>query len=158
MLIWARGKARGIPSAISARDWARAMRPEIIEPEIILPVTAHAAFQKACHYFGVKKVLTPVDGETFKADVDAVRAAITPNTILLVGSAIQYAHGVVDPISALGELAEEHDLLFHVDACMGGFLLPYFKRLGAPVPDFDFSVPGVTSMSMLRPSGLHAGE
>ena len=132
----------------TARDYSRARRPEIREPELILPVTGHAAFQKAGHYLDVKPVLVAVDPETFKADVEAVRQAITPNTILLVGSAVSYAHGVVDPIRELGQLALEHNLLLHVDACMGGFLLPYFRRLGAPVPDFDFSVPGVTSMSM----------
>jgi glutamate/tyrosine decarboxylase-like PLP-dependent enzyme len=132
----------------TARDYFRARRPEIREPEIILPVTAHAAFQKAAHYLCLKPVLVPVDPETFKADPEAVRQAITPNSVLLVGSAVSYAHGVVDPIRELGQIALEHDLLLHIDACMGGFLLPYFRRLGAPVPDFDFSVPGVTSISM----------
>jgi sphinganine-1-phosphate aldolase len=132
----------------TARDYARARRPEISEPEIVLPFTGHAAFQKAAHYLCLKPVLVPVDPQTFKADPEAVRAAITPNTVLLVGSAVSYAHGVVDPIRELGQIALEHDLLLHVDACMGGFLLPYFRRLGAPVPDFDFSVPGVTSISM----------
>jgi glutamate/tyrosine decarboxylase-like PLP-dependent enzyme len=132
----------------TARDYFRARRPEIREPEIILPVTAHAAFQKAAHYLCLKPVLVPVDPATFKADPEAVRQAITPNTILLTGSAVSYAHGVVDPIRELGQIALEHDLLLHVDACMGGFLLPYFRRLGAPVADFDLSVPGVTSISM----------
>jgi len=132
----------------AARDFARAQRPAVAVPEIVLPVTAHAAFHKACHYLSVRPVLVPVDPTSFIADVDAVRRAITPNTILLVGSAVSYAHGVVDPIPALGRLAQERDLLLHVDACMGGFLLPYFRRLGVDVPPFDFSVPGVTSVSM----------
>jgi len=132
----------------TARDYFRARRPEIREPEIILPVTAHAAFQKAAHYLCLKPVLVPVDPATFKADPEAVRQAITPNTVLLTGSAVSYAHGVIDPIRELGQIALEHDLLLHVDACMGGFLLPYFRRLGAPVADFDLSVPGVTSISM----------
>lgn len=132
----------------TARDYHRAKRPDIRVPEMILPVTAHAAFQKAAHYLDVKPVLVPVDTTTFRADPAAVRAAITANTILLVGSAVSYAHGVVDPIRELGQLALEHDLLLHVDGCMGGFLLPYFRRLGADIPDFDFTVPGVTSMSM----------
>jgi glutamate/tyrosine decarboxylase-like PLP-dependent enzyme len=132
----------------TARDHARAHRPAVTRAEVILPVTAHASFQKACHYLDVQAVLVPVDTATFKADVDAVRQAITPNTVLLVGSAVSYAHGVVDPITALGALALERGLLLHVDACMGGFLLPYFRRLGVDVPAFDFSVPGVTSMSM----------
>ena len=132
----------------TARDYSRARRPEIHEPEMVLPVTAHAAFHKAAHYLCLKPVVVPVDPETFKADPEAVRGAITANTILLVGSAVSYAHGVVDPIRELGQVALEHGLLLHVDACMGGFLLPYFRRLGAPVVDFDFSVPGVTSISM----------
>ncbi len=132
----------------TARDYARAHRPEIKEPEIILPETGHAAFQKAGHYLCVKPVIVPVDPETFRADPEEVRKAITPNTILLVGSAVSYAHGVVDPIRELGQIALDHGLLLHVDACMGGFMLPYFRRLGAPVPDFDLSVPGVTSISM----------
>lgn len=132
----------------TARDYARAKKPEIKDPEMILPVTAHAAFHKAAHYLGVKIVPTPVDPETYKADVKAVEQAITPNTILIVGSAVSYAHGVLDPIPAMGKLALENNILFHVDGCIGGFMLPYFKRLGAQVEDFDFSVPGVTSISM----------
>ncbi len=132
----------------TARDYHREKRPEIREPEMVLPVTAHAAFHKAGHYLGVEPVLVPVDPRTFRADVDEVRRAITKDTILVVGSAVSYAHGVVDPIPALGELALEHGLWLHVDGCMGGFLLPYFRRLGAVIPDFDFRVPGVTSISM----------
>lgn len=132
----------------AARDQARARRPEIRQPEMILPATAHAAFQKAGHYLDVRPVRVPVDGSSFRADPDAVRSAITRDTILLVGSAVSYAHGVVDPIRELGALALEHGLLLHVDACMGGFLLPFFRRLGAPVTDFDFTVPGVSSISM----------
>lgn len=132
----------------TARDYNRAKRPHIREPEMVLPITAHASFQKAGHYLDVKPVMVPVDPQTFRADPEAIRRAITPNTILLVGSAISYAHGVVDPIGEIGRIALEHDLLLHVDGCMGGFLLPYFRRLGAPVPDFEFNVPGVTSISM----------
>ncbi|MBS1107948.1 MAG: Pyridoxal-dependent decarboxylase, partial [Deltaproteobacteria bacterium] len=99
----------------TARDRARALQPQIREPEIVLPATAHAAFHKAAHYLDMKVVLAPVDPKSFKADVAAVRAAITPNTILLVGSAVSYAHGVVDPIEELGQLALEKNLLFHVD-------------------------------------------
>ncbi|MED5373232.1 MAG: aspartate aminotransferase family protein [Myxococcota bacterium] len=131
----------------SARDYA-ADRKGITAPEMVLPVTAHAAFHKAAHYFGIKKVLVPVDPETFKADLDAVRAAINENTVLIVGSAPAYAHGVADPIREMGRIALERDVLFHVDGCIGGWLLPYMRRLGVDTPDFDFSVPGVTSISM----------
>ena len=132
----------------TARDFARAAKPHIKEPEAILPVTAHAAFQKGCHYTGVKKVLLPVDPKTFRADPLAIEKAITPNTVLIVSSAVSYAHGVLDPIEEIGRIAQRHGLLFHVDGCIGGFLLPYFKRLGARLGEFDFRVPGVTSMSM----------
>ena len=132
----------------AARDFARATRPEIQVPEMVVPITAHAAFHKAAHYFDVKLVPVTVRPDTYQADLDAVRAAIGPSTILLVGSAPGFAHGVVDPIREIGQIALEKGLLFHVDACIGGFLLPYVKRLGRDVPDFDFSVPGVSSMSM----------
>jgi len=132
----------------AARDYYREKRPEIAAPEMILPATAHAAFHKAAHYLCVKAVTVSVDPETFRADLETVSAAITGNTIMIVGSAPSYAHGVVDPIADLATLAQENDLWMHTDACMGGFLLPYFRRLGEPVPDFDFSVPGVDSISM----------
>lgn len=132
----------------TARDWARATKPEIKTPEMILPTTAHAAFHKGAHYFDVKVVPVKVDGETFKADMDAVKAAVTENTILIVGSASSYAHGVCDPIEEMAALADEKGILCHVDGCIGAFLLPYFKELGADIPAFDFSVKGVTSISM----------
>lgn len=130
----------------TARDWARAERPAIRQPEMILPLSAHPAFEKAAHYFDVKAVHTPL-GADLRADVGAVREAITPDTILLVGSAPAYPHGLVDPIPDLAALAREHDLLLHVDACVGGFMLPFVRRLGYPVTDFDFTVSGVTSLS-----------
>jgi sphinganine-1-phosphate aldolase len=132
----------------TARDCLRRKNPEVATPEIVMPVTAHAAFHKAAEYFGLKKVLVPVDVGTFKAIPSKIARAITPNTALVVASAVSYAHGVVDPIEEIGAIAQNHDVLFHVDGCIGGFILPYFRRLGAPAPAFDFSVPGVTSMSM----------
>lgn len=131
----------------TARDLARRERG-IAEPHMVLPVTAHAAFQKAAHYLDMAMTLVPVDPVTFKVRPEDMEAAIRPETILLVGSACQYAHGVVDPIPELGALARARDLLLHVDGCIGGFILPWFRRLGAPVTDFDFAVPGVTSISM----------
>lgn len=132
----------------TARDRARALHPEIDAPEMVLPSTAHAAFHKAGHYFGVKPVTTDIDPVTFRADPEAMRRAITPRTVLLVASAVSYAHGVVDPIPEIGRIALERDVLLHVDGCIGAFLLPYFRRLGGRFPEFDFRVPGVTSMSM----------
>jgi glutamate/tyrosine decarboxylase-like PLP-dependent enzyme len=129
----------------TARDWGRATRG-ITAPEMVLPATAHPAFDKAAHYFGVRAVRVPV-GADFRADVDAVRGAVTANTVLIVGSAPQYPHGVVDPIEGLAAVAAARDMLMHVDACVGGLMLPFVRRLGYPVPPFDLSVPGVTSIS-----------
>lgn len=131
----------------SARDHAKKTRG-VTEPEMIVPISAHAAFHKAGRYLGVKVVTTGLDPKTFRADVAAIKDAMNERTVLVVGSASGYAHGVVDPIREIAALASERDVLCHVDGCIGGFVLPYFKRLGAKVPDFDFSVPGVTSMSM----------
>ncbi len=131
-----------------ARDRARDLQPEIKQPEMILPVTAHAAFHKAAKYFDVTLKLVDVDPTNFRAGADAVREAITGNTILIVASAPSYAHGVVDDVEGIAAVAKEHNILCHVDGCMGGWLLPYFKRLGAAIPNFDFSVEGVTSISM----------
>jgi glutamate/tyrosine decarboxylase-like PLP-dependent enzyme len=131
----------------AARDYARSERA-IAEPELVLPVTAHACFQKAAHYFDMPMRLVPVDPATWKVRPEDVAAAITPSTALIVGSACQYAHGVIDPIPELGQLALDRGVLLHVDGCIGGFVLPYFRRLGASVTDFDFAVPGVTSISM----------
>jgi glutamate/tyrosine decarboxylase-like PLP-dependent enzyme len=131
----------------TARDLARVERPHITEPEIVLPRTAHSAFHKAAWYFGLKPVVTPVNPATFQADVDAMRNAITPNTVLLVGSAPGYAQGVIDPVEEIGRLALERNLLFHVDACVGGIHLSFMRLRGYEVRPFDFSVPGVTSIS-----------
>ncbi len=128
------------------RDWARERRG-IRRPEVIAPVTAHAAFDKAAHYFGIRLVRIPVDDE-FRADVAAARRALTRNTIALVGSAPSFPHGIIDPITDLAALAQDRRIGMHVDACLGGFVLPWAQRLGYPVPPFDFSVPGVTSISV----------
>lgn len=130
----------------TARQWARAHRPEVKQPEMLVPITVHPAFEKAAAYFDVKAVHVPV-GDDFRADIGAARSLINDNTILVVGSAPQYPHGVVDPITELAALARERGILCHVDACLGGFLLPWVEKLGYPVPPFDFRVEGVTSMS-----------
>ena len=131
----------------TARDWARVNRPEIKQPEMILSYTAHPAFHKACAYFDIKPVVVGFDRETFYADVAAMRAAINDNTLILVGSAPGYAQGVIDPIADIAALAQEKGLWCHVDACVGGLHLSMMRKMGYPVPDFDFTVPGVTSIS-----------
>jgi glutamate/tyrosine decarboxylase-like PLP-dependent enzyme len=129
----------------TARDFAAATRG-VTAPEMILPETVHPAFHKAAHYFGVRARVIPV-GPDFRADVPAMAAAITENTVLLVGSAPSFPQGVVDPISEIAALASDRGLLCHVDACLGGMLLPFVRKLGRPLPPFDLSVPGVTSIS-----------
>jgi glutamate/tyrosine decarboxylase-like PLP-dependent enzyme len=131
----------------TARDKARAERPHITQPELVLPKTAHAAFHKAAHYLSVKPVIVDIDPQTFKARAEDMEKAITENTILLVASAPSYSQGVVDPIAEIGKVAHKHNLLFHVDGCVGGVHLSFMRKLGYQVPDFDFTVPGVTSIS-----------
>jgi tyrosine decarboxylase MnfA len=130
------------------RDWARDKFPHIKEPEMVVPSSAHPSFDKGADYFDVKIVKVPVDKETHRADVDAMKNAITDNTIFMVGSACDFPRGVVDPITELAAIASEKGIGMHVDSCLGGFMLPFVKKLGYPVPEFDFSVPGVTSMSI----------
>ncbi|OQA85314.1 MAG: Glutamate decarboxylase beta [bacterium ADurb.Bin236] len=130
----------------TARDYAREKRPGVTAPELLAPSTAHPAWDKACHYLGLKPVRVPV-GADFGADVEAMKSAANENTILMVASAPTYPHGVVDSISELGEIAQERGIWLHVDACLGGLILPFVSKLGYEVPAFDFSVPGVTSMS-----------
>lgn len=119
----------------------------IVAPEMVLPASAHAAFEKAAAYFDVRSVRVPV-GADFRADAAAMAAAITPDTVLLVASAPAYPQGVVDPVAAIAALAAARDLNCHVDACMGGITLPMLERLGHPMAPFDFRVAGVTSMSV----------
>jgi glutamate/tyrosine decarboxylase-like PLP-dependent enzyme len=128
------------------RDQAR-QRRGIRRPEMVAPVTAHAAFDKAAQYFGIRMVRVPVDGN-FRADVQAVARAITGRTVVVVGSAPSFPHGMVDPIPEMSALALRRGVGFHTDACLGGFVLPWAGELGYPVPVFDFRLPGVTSISV----------
>lgn len=130
----------------AARDGARARNPDLRDPEMVLPITAHPAFEKAAQYLDVKAVHIPVTDD-FRADVRAAKEALTDKTVLIVGSAVCYPYGVVDPIPALAALAAERGIACHVDACVGGFFLPFMRKLGYDVPPFDFTVPGVTSIS-----------
>lgn len=141
------GGSESILMAVKAyRDYARKHRPHIKEPEMIVPTTVHAAFAKAAHYFGVKAVHASVNDQ-FEVDVENVKELINDNTILLVGSAPNYPQGILDPIEQLGAIAQAHQIPLHVDACLGGFILPFIEKLGGDVAPFDFRVPGVTSIS-----------
>jgi glutamate/tyrosine decarboxylase-like PLP-dependent enzyme len=129
------------------RDRARArVRGRVTRPEVVAPATVHVAFDKAAQYFGIRLVRVPV-GPDHRADVAAMARAVTRRTVALVGSAPTFPHGVIDPIEDLAAVAAERGIGFHTDACLGGFVLPWARRLGYDVPPFDFSVPGVTSMS-----------
>jgi len=119
----------------------------ITTPNVVLATSAHAAFEKACYYFGLESRRITVDAE-WRADVTAMSAAIDSNTVLLVGSAPQYPQGVIDPISEIAALGLSMDINVHVDACMGGVTLPFLERLGMPITPWDFRVDGVTSISV----------
>ena len=130
----------------TARDWARDQLPQIERPEMVVPVPAHPAFDKAAHYLSVTLVPVPI-GDDLRVDLAQAEAAITGNTIMVVGSAPNYPYGTIDDIPKLASMALARGLLCHVDSCLGGFFLPFMRMLGEPVPRFDFEVPGVTSIS-----------
>lgn len=122
----------------------------VSDPVMILPTTIHAAFNKAAHYFGVGRISVDVDPVTKRADPVAMAAAMDQNgdrVVLVAASAPSYAHGVIDPIEAIAAETSRRGLRFHVDACIGGWVLPWAERLGHPIPPWDFRVPGVTSIS-----------
>ncbi len=116
------------------------------QTEIVIPSTGHPAFHKAAHYFGMKARIAPVN-KAFEASPQAMQALINENTALLVASAPSFPHGIVDPIAEIGKVAIQHDIPLHVDACVGGFVLPFLKRGGVQIPDFDFAIEGVSSLS-----------
>ncbi len=127
------------------RDYGRARRG-IRKPEMILPVTAHVAWLKGAEYFGVKPVFAPLD-EYFCVDTAAVERKISRNTVMILGSAPGYPHGIIDPIEKLGRLGADRGVPVHVDACVGGFILPFMEKAGRSLPPWDYRVPGVTSIS-----------
>jgi sphinganine-1-phosphate aldolase len=131
----------------TARDWAREHRPKAKNPTVLVPFTAHPSFDKAAQICGIHMRRVPERAD-FRADVEAMAKAIDDDTIMIVGSAPQYPHGVVDDIPALAALAQKHGLWCHVDGCVGGFLIPFLRKLGRKVGAFDFKdVPGVMSIS-----------
>lgn len=139
------GGTEGIFLAVkTVRDKARSEKG-ITEPEMLVPATAYPIWFQVGHYLNVKVVMIPITAE-FRADVAALRSAVTKNTILIMGSAPGYAFGVMDPISEMSALAEELGIHLHVDACVGGYQLPFLRQIGRSVPQFDFSLPGVASI------------
>ncbi len=145
-LVTSGGSASIAHAMLSYREQARANgrsgRLNVIKPE-----TAHPAFDKACHLFDLEMRVAPVSAETTVVDPADVAALIDDDTIVIIGSACNYGYGTVDPITELGRLALERGVGLHVDGCLGGFILPWGRELGYDIPAFDFSVPGVTTIS-----------
>lgn len=126
------------------RDMAR--QRGVTRPQMVLPVTAHVAWFKAAEYFGVKAVLLPLD-DRLRADVRRLPRLLNRNTVMVLGSAPEYPHGTIDPIEAMGAIAHKRGIPLHVDACVGGFILPFMAMNGRELPLWDYRVPGVTSIS-----------
>lgn len=139
------GGSGSIAHAVLAYREANASRS--VRPNMIKPETAHPAFSKAGHLFGVEMKVAPVDPVTTQVDLDWVAANIDAGTVALIGSACNYGYGTVDSITELGQVALEHGIGLHVDGCLGGFILPFGRELGYDIPPFDFAVPGVTTIS-----------
>jgi glutamate/tyrosine decarboxylase-like PLP-dependent enzyme len=142
------GGTESIMLAIKAHVVHYGKQRGIVHPELICGSTAHAAVDKACDVFGIRKVMLDCNnGRDYTLDPQQVEKYITSNTIMIYGSAPNYPQGTIDPIVQLGQLAQQYDIGLHVDACLGGFVLPFAVQLGYQYPQFDFQVPGVTSMS-----------
>lgn len=117
-------------------------------PEIVMPIHAHPCYEKAAEYMGLKVVRVPVNPETLEGDPDAINEAITENTAMIVASTPNWPFGTIDPVKEFAEIAEDKKIWLHVDACVGGFILPFFEKLGEDIPEFDFRVEGISSMSL----------
>ncbi len=130
----------------AARDWARETLPHIERPEVVMSRAAHPSFVKAALYLNVEAVRVPTAGD-WRADPKAIEAAITSNTIMIVGSAPTYPHGVIDPIDALSNIAAARGLWLHVDSCVGGIIGPFLREIDDRIPPFGFEFEGVTSLS-----------
>jgi glutamate/tyrosine decarboxylase-like PLP-dependent enzyme len=131
---------------LAYREWGRQERG-ITRPNVVKPETAHPAFDKACHLFGIELRKAPIDEKTTHVDVGAVAGLIDGDTVAIVGSACNYGYGTVDPMEELSDLALERGVGLHVDSCLGGFILPFGQKLGYDIPVYDYRLPGVTSIS-----------
>ena len=145
-LVTTGGTGSILHAVLAYREDAAATRG-VTRPNIVKPETAHPAFDKACHLFGVELRRAPVDPVTTQVDLGWVREHVDDQTVALIGSACNYGYGTVDPIAELSDIALEHGVGLHVDSCLGGFILPFGRELGHDIPAFDFAIPGVTSMS-----------
>lgn len=140
------GTASILHAVLAYREHGRRARG-IDRPNLVKPETAHPAFDKAAHLVGVEVRRVPVDPQTTIVDPRVVAEAIDERTVAVVGSATNYGYGTVDPIGALADVTRSRGVGLHVDACLGGFILPFGEELGFPVPPFDFRIPGVTTIS-----------
>ncbi|KAG8341282.1 putative sphingosine phosphate lyase-like protein [Trypanosoma vivax] len=141
------GGTESILMAMKAyRDWGRAKRG-ITQPNVIVGITAHPAFQKGADYFNLDLVKVPVDQHTQRVDAKEMEKYINYNTVAIVGSAPTFPHGIIDPIEELSEIACRHNIGLHVDCCLGGFIVPFMEKAGYQAPIVDFRLPGVTSIS-----------
>jgi glutamate/tyrosine decarboxylase-like PLP-dependent enzyme len=138
----------GTESLILALKSARDAHADVPDPTLVLPGTAHPSFFKAAQYLRVRPVVVPISAATLRPSVSQIEAAITDNTVLVACSAPAYPYGLVDPVAQIAAVAASRAVRCHVDACFGGWTLPYLRRLGIDVPPFDFSVPGVSSISV----------
>ncbi len=132
-------------AAKTYRDVARAKRG-VKRPSMIVPASAHVAWFKAAEYFGIEAKRLALD-DSLRADASRLEAMIDRDTVMILGSAPGYPHGTIDPIAAMGEIAARRGVPMHVDACVGGFILPFMEMNGHALPDWDYRVPGVTSIS-----------
>ncbi|EAR88746.1 pyridoxal-dependent decarboxylase domain protein (macronuclear) [Tetrahymena thermophila SB210] len=130
---------------LAHRNYAAKYR-KITEPNIVMPVTAHPAFNKACNFFKVKCIRVPVNKDSV-VEISEVKKRIDSNTIMLVGSVPNFPHGTIDPIPQLAKLAKSKGIGLHVDCCLGGFVVAFAKDYNLDIPPFDFTVDGVTSIS-----------
>jgi glutamate/tyrosine decarboxylase-like PLP-dependent enzyme len=145
-LVTTGGTGSILHALVAYREHARETRG-VTQPNFVKPETGHAAFDKGCHLFGIEPRNVPVDPDTTVVRPEVVAEQIDENTIAIMGSAGNYAYGTIDPIAELAALAVERGVGMHVDACLGGFILPFAEDAGLKIPEFDFRVPGVTTIS-----------
>src|ERR1700727_3833591 len=124
------GGTGSILHAILASRQHAAQTRRVTRPNVIKPETAHPAFDKACHLFGVELRRAPIDPITTQVDVEWVRDHVDDQTVALIGSACNYGYGTVDPIAELSDVALDRGVGLHVDSCLGGFILPFRQELG----------------------------
>jgi glutamate/tyrosine decarboxylase-like PLP-dependent enzyme len=132
----------------AAKKYAQSKNPNITRPNVVVPETIHPAFYKAADYFDIEVRAAKGHGESLLPDVNEMRQLIDANTVLIAGSAPAYPHGIIDPLEEISKLAVEKGIWMHVDACVGGYMLPFLEQIGEPIPVFDFRLTGVSSISL----------